>query len=55
MAKMADYLHNTSISELDDSEISSTALLETIQQDLNSMKNLATISEMKQMQMVILE
>lgn len=41
LAKMADYLHNTSISELDDSENSSTALLETIQQDLNSMKNLA--------------
>lgn len=42
LAKMADYLQNTSISELDDDKISSTALLETIQEDLNCMKNLAT-------------
>lgn len=42
LAKMADYLQNASISELDDCKFSSTVLLQTIQDDLTKMKNLAT-------------
>lgn len=42
LAKMADYLKNTSISELDDDKFSNASVLEIIQDDLNKMKTLAT-------------
>ncbi|SET09317.1 starvation-inducible DNA-binding protein [Natronincola peptidivorans] len=42
LAKMADYLKNTSIKELDKDKFTSTEVLEIVQDDLNKMKDLAT-------------
>ena len=42
LVKLSDYVQNASIKELDENDFSSDEVIKIIQEDLNTMKNLAT-------------